>query len=83
MAEDMKDLGKYDPSQIEQKWYDFWEKHGVFHDEPDSEKEPYSIMHNENLPVSAVTCANADNRNGELRGNSGRKITWYTFKNEH
>ena len=40
MAEDMKDLGKYDPSQIEQKWYNFWEDHGVFHDEADPEKEP-------------------------------------------
>ena len=44
MAEDMKDLGKYDPSQIEQKWYNFWEEHGVFHDEADPEKEPYSIV---------------------------------------
>ena len=51
MAEDMKDLGKYDPSQIEQKWYNFWEEHGVFHDEPDSEKEPYSIV----LPPPNVT----------------------------
>ena len=51
MAEDMKDLGKYDPSQIEQKWYSFWEDHGVFHDEPDSEKEPYSIV----LPPPNVT----------------------------
>ena len=51
MAEDMKDLGKYDPSQIEQKWYSFWEDHGVFHDEPDSEKKPYSIV----LPPPNVT----------------------------
>ena len=51
MAEDMKDLGKYDPSQIEQKWYSFWEDHGVFHDEPDPEKEPYSIV----LPPPNVT----------------------------
>ena len=51
MAEDMKDLGKYDPSQIEQKWYNFWEDHGVFHDEADPEKEPYSIV----LPPPNVT----------------------------
>ena len=51
MAEDMKDLGKYDPSQIEQKWYSFWEEHGVFHDEADPEKEPYSIV----LPPPNVT----------------------------
>lgn len=46
-----KDLGKYDPARIERKWYDYWESHGVFHDEPDESKEPYSIV----LPPPNVT----------------------------
>ncbi|MDU7217093.1 MAG: valine--tRNA ligase, partial [Dialister sp.] len=49
--ENEKDLGKYDPREIEQKWYKFWEENGVFHDEPDMEKEPYSIV----LPPPNVT----------------------------
>ena len=49
--ENEKDLGKYDPREIEQKWYKFWEENGVFHDEPDTEKEPYSIV----LPPPNVT----------------------------
>ena len=50
---DLKDqkLDKYDPSEIEQGWYQYWEDHGVFHDEPDPEKEPYSIV----LPPPNVT----------------------------
>ena len=49
--ENEKDLGKYDPREIEQKWYKFWEENGVFHDEPDTKKEPYSIV----LPPPNVT----------------------------
>lgn len=48
---DMNDLGKYDPSAIEQKWYKFWEDNDVFHDEPDPSREPYSIV----LPPPNVT----------------------------
>ena len=48
---DMKDLGKYDPGEIEQKWYSYWEENGVFHDEADPTKEPYSIV----LPPPNVT----------------------------
>lgn len=33
--DEMKDLGKYEPGAIEEKWYNFWEEHGVFHDEPE------------------------------------------------
>lgn len=46
-----KDLGKYDPARIEEKWYAYWESHGVFHDEPEEGKEPYSIV----LPPPNVT----------------------------
>jgi len=49
--DEMKDLGKYEPSAIEEKWYNFWEEHGVFHDEPEEGKEPYSIV----LPPPNVT----------------------------
>jgi valyl-tRNA synthetase len=48
---DTNDLGKYDPSAIEQKWYKFWEDNDVFHDEPDPTKKPYSIV----LPPPNVT----------------------------
>jgi valyl-tRNA synthetase len=44
-------LDKYDPSQIEEKWYNYWESHDVFHDEPDPDKEPFSIV----LPPPNVT----------------------------
>ena len=49
--DEMKDLGKYEPGAIEEKWYNFWEEHGVFHDEPEEGKEPYSIV----LPPPNVT----------------------------
>ena len=39
-----ENLGSYDPSQIEEKWYDYWETHGVFHDEPKEGAEPFSIV---------------------------------------
>ncbi len=46
-----ENLGSYDPSQIEEKWYDYWETHGVFHDEPKEGAEPFSIV----LPPPNVT----------------------------
>ena len=45
------ELGTYEPGQIEQKWYDYGESHGVVHDEPDDTKEAYSIV----LPPPNVT----------------------------
>ena len=50
MAE-YENLGTYDPSEIEEKWYDFWETHGVFHDEPKEGAEGFSIV----LPPPNVT----------------------------
>ena len=41
---------KYDPSQTESKWYDFWLNRGYFHSEP-NEKEPYTIV----IPPPNVT----------------------------
>ncbi|WP_027137079.1 valine--tRNA ligase [Gaetbulibacter saemankumensis] len=41
---------KYDASQVESKWYDYWMKHNYFHSEPD-EREPYTIV----IPPPNVT----------------------------
>ena len=41
---------KYDPSDVENKWYDYWMKNGFFHSEPD-EREPYTIV----IPPPNVT----------------------------
>ncbi|MDR1594673.1 MAG: valine--tRNA ligase [Prevotellaceae bacterium] len=41
---------KYDPSEIEGKWYEYWTKQGLFHSEPD-EREPYTIV----IPPPNVT----------------------------
>lgn len=41
---------KYDPSKVEQKWYQYWMDKGFFHSEPD-EREPYTIV----IPPPNVT----------------------------
>ncbi len=41
---------KYDASQVEDKWYDYWMKQHYFHSEPD-EREPYTIV----IPPPNVT----------------------------
>lgn len=41
---------KYDPSQVEGKWYDYWMQHKLFHSEPDA-REPYTIV----IPPPNVT----------------------------
>ena len=41
---------KYDPSQVEDKWYAWWLEHNMFHSEPD-EREPYTIV----IPPPNVT----------------------------
>ena len=41
---------KYDASQVEGKWYDYWMKYNYFHSEP-NEKEPYTIV----IPPPNVT----------------------------
>jgi valyl-tRNA synthetase len=41
---------KYDASQVENKWYDYWMKHNYFHSTPD-EREPYTIV----IPPPNVT----------------------------
>ena len=41
---------KYDPSEVESKWYEYWTNHGFFHSEPD-EREPYTVV----IPPPNVT----------------------------
>ncbi|HTE30063.1 MAG TPA: valine--tRNA ligase [Chryseolinea sp.] len=42
---------KYDPSEVEGKWYAYWMKAGFFHSEPNPQKEPYCIV----IPPPNVT----------------------------
>ncbi len=42
---------KYDPSQVEDKWYQHWMDKGFFHSEPDQDREPYTII----IPPPNVT----------------------------
>ena len=46
----MQIADKYSPQEIEQKWYDYWTDHNLFHSEPD-EREPYTIV----IPPPNVT----------------------------
>ncbi len=46
----MKLADKYTPQEIENKWYDYWMKHNMFHSEPD-EREAYTIV----IPPPNVT----------------------------
>lgn len=41
---------KYDPSEVEDKWYAYWLKHNLFHSTPDA-REPYCIV----IPPPNVT----------------------------
>ena len=41
---------KYNPSEVENKWYEYWLKHRLFHSEPDA-REPYCIV----IPPPNVT----------------------------
>ena len=41
---------KYNPHEVEDKWYAYWMEHGLFHSEPD-DREPYCIV----IPPPNVT----------------------------
>ena len=41
---------KYNPSDVEEKWYSYWLKNKFFHSEPDS-REPYTVV----IPPPNVT----------------------------
>ena len=34
----------YDPKEVEQKWYKYWQDHQLYHSEVDETKEPYTIV---------------------------------------
>src|SRR5690606_27475134 len=42
---------KYNPAEVEEKWYTYWMENGFFHSEPNSEKEPFTIV----IPPPNVT----------------------------
>lgn len=42
---------KYNPTEVEDKWYQYWLEQGFFHSEPNSDKEPYTIV----IPPPNVT----------------------------
>lgn len=46
----MATSAKYNPSEIESKWYSFWMKNRLFHSEPDN-REPYTMV----IPPPNVT----------------------------
>lgn len=41
----------YDPKQVEDKWYDFWEEENLFYAKRDSKKKPFTIV----IPPPNVT----------------------------
>ena len=46
----MEIASKYDPSEVESKWYDYWLKHELFKSVPDN-REPYTVV----IPPPNVT----------------------------
>ncbi|MCM8783371.1 MAG: valine--tRNA ligase [Candidatus Omnitrophica bacterium] len=42
---------RYNPKEVEDKWYKFWEEKGFFHAEPNQEKNPFCIV----IPPPNVT----------------------------
>ncbi len=42
---------KYNPSEVENKWYDFWMKNGFFNSKPNPDKKPFCIV----IPPPNVT----------------------------
>jgi valyl-tRNA synthetase len=42
---------KYNPAEVESKWYSYWMQNGFFHSEPNPEKEPFTIV----IPPPNVT----------------------------
>lgn len=41
----------YEPRDVEEKWYDFWEEHGLFRPDTHADKKPYCIV----IPPPNVT----------------------------
>lgn len=47
----MEIASKYNPAEVENKWYKYWMEQNFFHSEPDSSREPYTIV----IPPPNVT----------------------------
>ncbi len=47
----MEIASKYNPAEVEDKWYKYWLDHGFFKSSPDNNKEPYTIV----IPPPNVT----------------------------
>ena len=51
-VKDLNDIPKvYNPKEVEDKWYKYWEENKIFHSEVDETKEPYTIV----IPPPNVT----------------------------
>ena len=50
MSEKKELSATYSPSEVENKWYEWWQEHKCFHSEPD-DREPYTIV----IPPPNVT----------------------------
>ncbi|NLI91976.1 MAG: valine--tRNA ligase [Peptococcaceae bacterium] len=51
MSEEQQLAKVYDPSQVEEKWYGYWEENGFFTPQVEPEKKPFSIV----MPPPNVT----------------------------
>jgi len=51
MSEDQQMAKVYDPSQVEEKWYRYWEESGFFTPQVEQDKKPFSIV----MPPPNVT----------------------------
>ncbi len=51
MSEEQQMAKVYDPSEVEEKWYRYWEENGFFTPKVEADKEPFSIV----MPPPNVT----------------------------
>jgi valyl-tRNA synthetase len=51
MSEDQQMAKTYDPGQVEEKWYEYWEQNGFFTPKVEPEQKPFSIV----MPPPNVT----------------------------
>ncbi len=50
MKQQMEIASKYNPAEVEKKWYQYWMEHRLFHSEPDN-REPFTVV----IPPPNVT----------------------------
>ena len=72
----MKELAKqYDPSQVEDRIYQFWLDGGYFHTEADPDKKPYTIV----MPPPNVTGQLHMGRSEERRVGKECRSRWSPY----